>query len=354
MEEIAPLFTPGSEGLLAPLQTFFRDVAVNEILINQPGEVFVERLGAMEHHLIPALDGRHLKRLFSFIANENGQCLSEDSPILSGSLFDGSRVQLVIPPAAKNYTLSIRRASIKRLTLEDYSLSGFYEQARPFYLGSNLVYSSGEDDALLALYYQKAWADFISMAVDMKKNIVISGETSSGKTTYLNACTSNIPLSERIITLEDTYEVQVPHKNLVNLLAPKRNEGQKTRVSMQDLVQCALRLRPDRLIMGEIRGREILDFVSASSTGHKGTITSIHANNPRVAFMRMTQLYKLNNVPGMRDEDILRELHEVIDIIIQVTKDKSGRMAAFFYYRQADLQERTHPIIQQKDPQHVH
>lgn len=350
MEEITPLFTPGSEGLLTPLQPFFADRRVNEILINKPGEVFVEKGDVMEQHLIPILDGRHLKRLFAFIANENGQRLTNDSPMLSGSLFDGSRVQLVMPPAAKHFTLSIRRPSLKKRTLDEYRKSDFYAEVRPFYLDGGLDEASGDENALRALYDQKAWADFIAMAVEMKKNIVVSGETSSGKTTYLNACTANIPLSERIITLEDTYEVTVPHQNLVSLFAPKKNETQTAVVSMQDLVQCALRLRPDRLIMGEIRGREILDFVSACSTGHKGSITSIHANNPRVAFMRMTQLYKLNNVPSMRDEDILRELHEVIDIIIQVTKEKTGRMASFIYYKEARANNHTYPVIQRQSP----
>jgi type IV secretion system protein VirB11 len=197
---------------------------------------------------------------------------------------------------------------------------------------------SANDRALGALYHQGAWGDFIALAVHLKKNIVVSGETSSGKTTYLNACIGNIPHHERIITLEDTYEISIPHQNVVRLCAPKKGVGTTVGLCMQDLVQCALRLRPDRLIMGEIRGAEILDFISACATGHEGSITSIHANNPRIAFMRMTQLYKLNNVPSMRDEDILRELHEIIDIIIQVAKTPNGRRAASFYYKHAHHQ----------------
>lgn len=354
MEEIRDFFTPGSEGLLAPLQPFFADKCVNEILINQPGEVFIEKGQVMERHLIPALDGRHLKRLFTFIANENGQRLGGDAPILSGNLYDGSRVQLVVPPAAKNYTLSIRRPSLKKFTLDDYKRSGFYDQARPFYLDEPPEERSPEEDALLTLFYEQNWGDFMPMAVAAKKNIVVSGETSSGKTTYLNACTSNIPADERLITLEDTFEVSVPHQNVVNLFAPKKSGTEKSGVSMQELVQCALRLRPDRIIMGEIRDKEVLDFVSACSTGHKGSITSIHANNPRVAFMRMTQLYKLNNVPSMRDEDIFRELHEVIDVIVQVTKDDSGRLASYFYYKEAELAKRKHPVTHKETPQYVH
>lgn len=122
----------------------------------------------------------------------------------------------------------------------------------------------------------------------------------------------------------------------MNLLATKDDQG-LSKITMQDLVQASLRLRPDRIIMGEIRGREILDFVSACSTGHEGSMTTIHANNPRIAFMRMTQMYKLNNVPSMRDEDIMRELKEVIDIVIQLNKTKQGRVASHIYYKYSDI-----------------
>lgn len=330
-------FTPGAQGLLTPLNHFFQDPLVSEILINKPQEVFVERAGVMVRHVIPALDSLHIRRLFTFIANENGQCLSEESPMLSGNLYDNSRVQLVIPPAARTYTLSIRRPSIKKLTLADYKASGFYDVAHGFDMNAGIGQDlSAGDRALGALYHQGAWADFIAMAVQLKKNIVISGETSSGKTTYLNACISHIPHEARIITLEDTYEVSIPHHNVVSLCAPKKGVGKTGGLCMQDLVQCALRLRPDRLIMGEIRGAEVLDFISACSTGHAGSITSIHANNPRIAFMRMTQLYKLNNVPSMRDEDIRKALDEVVDIIIQVARTPDGRMADAFYYKHAN------------------
>lgn len=328
-------FAPGSEGLLAPLKPWLDNPTVSEILINRPGEVFIEQRGEMTAHELSVLTARHLKHLFTLLANENQQGLNEASPMLSGNLQDGSRVQLVIPPAAKHYTLSIRRQAIVARSLNDYAASGFYQQIKPFYLdcGSDTL-QSADDKALLALYHQQQWEAFIAHAVTFKKNMVIAGETSSGKTTFLNACCNHIPAHERLITLEDTYEVTTSHRNQVNLLAPKRREGEKG-VTMQELVQCSLRLRPDRLIMGEIRGREVLDFISACATGHAGSITSIHASNPRVAFMRMTQLYKLNNVPSMRDEDIRRELHEVIDIIVQVKRLPEGRMATWVYFKEA-------------------
>lgn len=327
---------PGSAGLLTPIQSLLDEKEVSEVLINRPGEVFVERQGVMYRLEMPILDAQHLRRLFTFIANENGQRLSDESPILSGSLQDGSRVQVVIPPASKSYTLSIRRPSIKRQSLEDYRHSNFYNRAEPFDIhADNEKYLSSEGGELRRLYQAGLWADFISLAIILKKNIVISGETSSGKTTFLNACAAHIRAHERIITLEDTYEIDIPHQNRVALLALKGLEGRASLLSMQDLVQSALRLRPDRLLMGEVRGREILDLVSSCSTGHAGSITTIHAPNPRIAFMRMTQMYKLNNVPSMRDEDIRRELHEVIDIIIQITRRNGERQVSYVYYKNA-------------------
>lgn len=336
METLTTHFMPGSVGLLAPIQALLDDVETTEILINKAKEVFVERQGIMERIELPVLDAQHLRRLFTFIANENGRILSHDAPMLSGNLRDGSRVQLVMPPASKFYTLSIRRPGLRKQTLEDYRHSAFYNKAQPFDIhAGNHAYFSAEELELRELYQAGLWADFVALAVRLKKNIVISGETSSGKTTFLNACAAHIPLHERIITLEDTYEIDIPHQNHVALLAPKGLEGRPSVLSMQDLVQCALRLRPDRLLMGETRGREILDLISACSTGHEGSITTIHASNPRVAFMRMTQMYKLNNVPSMRDEDIHRELHEVIDIIIQVTRANLGREVSYVYYKNA-------------------
>ena len=333
---LATHFKPGSEGLLSPLLSFLQDKEVSELLINKPCEVYVERGGVMERHEVQALDFMHLRRLFTFIANENKQTLSEHAPLLSASLYDGSRVQLVIPPAARHYTLSIRRPSIQKRTLADYKSSNFYDEVHAFSLHDHSDnHHSCEEDALNELHRLGQWSEFIALAIQLKKNIVISGQTSSGKTTYLNACIAHIPHHERIITLEDTYEVDIPHKNLVSLCAAKKNTGVVGGLCMQDLVQCALRLRPDRLIMGEIRGAEILDFISACSTGHEGSITSIHANNPRIAFMRMAQMYKLNNVPSMRDEDIHKELHEVIDIIVQVSRTPNGRQAQSIYYKNA-------------------
>lgn len=336
-------YAPNAQGLLAPLKPWFEDPEVNEILLNKPQEIYVEKKGKLLAHRIEEYHERRLGMLFQLIANENQQELTPQKPLLSGSLFDGARVQLVLPPTAKHYALSIRRKVTRAFTLDHYQADHFYDEAMAFDISQGRAeYLSSDEKSLLDLYQKKSWDAFIRQAILLRKNIVISGGTSSGKTTFLNACLQHIPMDERLIILEDTREVQTAHQNQVNLLASKGDQG-LAKVSMQDLVQCCLRLRPDRIIMGEIRGKEILDFVSACSTGHEGSITSIHANNPRIAFMRMTQMYKLNAVPSMSDEDILRELKEVVDIIVQVAKTPEGRKVQSIYYKYGHLEKMGSP-----------
>ncbi|KAF5279908.1 hypothetical protein FQR65_LT15143 [Abscondita terminalis] len=339
-------YAPDSIGLLAPIQAWLEDSEISEILMNQPGEIYVEKYGKLQKYNVPEFDQRSVMRLFQLIANENAQEISEKKPLLSASLQDGSRLQIVLPPTAKYHTLSIRRKIVRNFSLEDYEKIQFYKHAVAFDIKADHFSQLGDEKQLVRLYQKKNWADFVKCAIELKKNIVISGGTSSGKTTFLNACLRHIPLSERIILLEDAREIDIPHPNQVSLLSSKGDQA-LARVSMQDLVQCCLRLRPDRIIVGEVRGREILDFLSASSTGHEGSFTSIHANNPRIAFMRMTQLYKQNNVPSMSDQDILREINEVVDIIIQVGKGIHGRHIQSVYYKYGQVGGIKRAIAQQ-------
>jgi type IV secretion system protein VirB11 len=327
-------FAPGVLGLLTPIHEFLNDDSVTEILINKPHEVFVEKNGAMQFFNIKAFDSLYLRRLFLLIANENKQVLSESSPLLSGNLEDGSRVQLVMPPASRHETMSIRKFNLRTLSFADYQKTDFFKSARGVDLKHHHTCDEFEEE-LLHYYDHQHWDNFLKFAIHSKKNIIISGATSSGKTTFLNACLGEIPPQERIITLEDTYEVKIPHSNVVRLKALKEQGGTSKGVTMQDLVQASLRLRPDRIIMGEIRGREIFDFIAACSTGHSGSMATIHANNPKVAFLRMSQLYKLNNVPSMKEKDIFELLNEAIDIVVQVEKTPEGRRIAAVYYKNA-------------------
>lgn len=328
-------YAPNSTGLLAPLSRWLNDPLVSEILLNKPQEIYVEKKGVLERYVVSELTEHFLTMLFRLIANENHQELSEQKPLLSASLLDGSRIQIVLPPTAKNHTLAIRRRVIKNFTLHDYKRINFYSQARGFDLRDGGVALFDGDKKLVEFYDKKDWHQFILLAIKLKKNIVISGGTSSGKTTFLNACLSYLSLQERIIILEDTREIIIPHPNKVQLLVSKGQQG-VAKLNLQDLLQCCLRLRPDRIICGEIRGKEVLDFLSACSTGHEGGFTTIHAGNPRIAFMRMMQMYKLNNVPFMSDKDIMRELHEVIDIVVQLSKINGKRLVHSIYYKNVE------------------
>ena len=323
----------GVANMLFPLQDFLDDDRVSEILINKPQEVFVEREDRMLRFDLPILTSKYLHRLFGLMANENGQVLSATQPLLSGSLMDGSRIQLCIPPVVPHETLSIRKFMVRELSFEDYEGFGFFDSATAADLEHDPMESS--DDVLRQLHHEKQWSKFIQQAIVAKKNIVICGGTSLGKTTFLNTCVGYIPPHERLVILEDTYEIKVPHQNTVRLKSLKNQANHPVPVDMQALVQTALRLRPDRLIMGEIRGKEIFDFVSACSTGHRGSVVTLHANSPRSAFMRMGQLYKLNNVPSMTDKDIARELHEVIDVVVQLGKLDGTRRLTQVYYKHA-------------------
>lgn len=333
MEIAKACFAPGVKGLLAPLQDFLDDAEVSEILINKPEEVFIECRGKMLRFDLPVLTSQYLRRLFTLIANENRQVLSENKAILSGNLYDGSRVQLVIPPASQHETLSIRKFTLRETSLAEYGDSGFFEYARKADMQDEQF--SNQEGNLSILFEKQCWQDFLVSAIQNKKTILISGATSSGKTTFLNSCIREIPQEERLITLEDTYEIKLAHQNAVRLQALKTTGTETANITMQDLVQASLRLRPDRIIMGEIRGKEILDFIAACSTGHEGSLATIHASSPKIAFMRMAQLYKLNQVSGMTEADIYKELESTIDIIVQLERTQSGRILKEVYWKHA-------------------
>jgi type IV secretion system protein VirB11 len=180
-----------------------------------------------------------------------------------------------------------------------------------------------EDQALADLFTQKKYVTFLKSAIALKKTVLISGGTSTGKTTFLNACLKEIPEEERIITLEDVREVEIPHLNKVHLLASKGEQG-FAKVTLSQLVEVCLRLRPDRIIMGEMRGAEAADFLNAVATGHDGSVASIHAAHPAMAFMRLVHLIKLNPAMKMRRADILEDLHSLIDIVVQIKRIRVG------------------------------
>lgn len=317
---------PGSKGLLQPIHYLLEDNEISEVIINSPCKVFYEKCGVFFSVSVSAFTPSTLYKLFQLIARENNQVIDEENPLLSGNLYEGSRVQLVLPPVAIYPALSIRRYVLKQVSLDDYAEKGLLK---------NINIASGKeahDENLQIFYKNNQWLEFFKLALHSQKNIVISGGTSSGKTTFLNACLAQIPQQQRLIYIEDTRELQSMHENKLHLLSSKGGQS-VSQLSMQDLVQCSLRLRPDRIICGEIRGKEISDFITACLTGHPGSMTTIHASSPKLAFVRMVQMYKLNNVPSMSDEDILKLIHVAVDIVVQLNRHQDKRCVDAVFYQ---------------------
>lgn len=333
--------TTALEEYLKPLELYLNDPEISEILINQPHTLFFEKKGVFNTLKIPELSFRHLIGLATLMARFTDQRLSEKEPLLSGQLPSGHRIQIVLPPATAPHRviISIRKQTISALSLEEYDALGAFKTTKRCYL-NNAAYAGaqGKGDAALLEYFEKGYfLDFLLLAIRHKKNILISGATSTGKTTFLNACLKEIPEHEHIITLEDVPEVKPTHNLHTPLFTSKGLQG-VAQVTMQDLVQASLRLRPDRIILGELRGSEAADFINATATGHEGSLSSIHATNPATAFMRLVHMVKLSGTSLSR-EDILNDLHSIIDIVVQLKRRREKnhyvREVSEIYYREA-------------------
>lgn len=308
---------------LAPLAVWLNDPAVSEVSINAPEEVFIERGGMITQHHVAALHHYWLQGLADLIARFSGQRLSEVEPLLSAQLPGGHRIQIIIPPACEpeKIILSIRKQVLHDMSLDEYTAMNAFTNTKPHPIKSHRqhVPSDADDELLAELFSQGDYLQFLKLAITTKKNILISGGTSTGKTTLLNACLKEIPHDERIITLEDVREVNISHHNTVHLLASKGEQG-TAKATMTQLIEASLRLRPDRIILGELRGKEAADFINATATGHDGSISSIHASSPTLAFMRLVHMVKLNPAMNLSRDDILADLHHLIDVVVQIKR----------------------------------
>jgi type IV secretion system protein VirB11 len=348
-------FNEAGQGvMLKPIRKYLEDENVSEILINKPCEVYIEKYGEMFVIKVPEFTRSYLDDFFRVVAIANNQTINKKNPLFYGSLQDGSRITLLVPSTSRDYTLSIRRKVVNDIPLEKYRNDNYYSEMKPLIdLDNDLELLNDVDLELIRQYknliakfgkcskeeYSELSHQFIISAVLARKNIVFSGGTSSGKTTYLNACIKAMDKDDRIITLEDTREIDITNQhNFVSLLAKSKGGGlEESPVEMKDLVKACLRLRPDRIIMGEIRSGEIMDFVRASNTGHNGSITTVHADNPRMAFKAMASMYKHNNIV-MSDDEIMDDLKSTIDIVVQLNKREKGlRQASMIYYKYGNL-----------------
>ena len=306
------------ENHLAPIQYLLDDVSVSEISINTPGEVWVERRGEMSHEVVLELNFSHLQHLAKLVATYTEQNISEEHPLLSANLPQGYRIQIVYPPAVSDQTVGI---SIRKSCLLDHDLS-WYAQQGSFAPGQHRVQKKSERENLLQLYAEKNYQEFLTQAIKQKLNILISGGTSTGKTTFLNALLKQIPSTERIITIEDVPEIRVSQPNSLSLFASRNQQG-RSKIDMQDLVEASLRLRPDRIIIGELRGAEAFSFLRAVNTGHPGSIATLHADTPLLAFEQLVLMVMQKNL-GLSREQIESYTRLIIDVVVQLKKGEQG------------------------------
>jgi pilus assembly protein CpaF len=283
---------------LGPLEPFLKDPTISDILVNTFKQIYVERFGKIELTDGRFKDDAHLMKIIDKIASSVGRRIDESTPMVDARLADGSRVNAIIPPLALDGPiLSIRRFAVNPLELEDLIN---YQTLVP------------------------EIQDILKGIVKAKLNVLISGGTGSGKTTLLNVLSRFIPDSERIVTIEDAAELQLKQKHLVRLETRPANIEGKGEIIQRDLVRNSLRMRPDRIIVGEVRGAEAFDMLQSMNTGHDGSLTTIHANSPRDALIRLETMVAMANF-DIPSEFLRRFISSAINIVIQVARLADGK-----------------------------
>lgn len=280
-----------------PIQPLLDDATVTEVMVNGPQRVYVERKGKVELSNVRFDDEDHLRRVIDRIILPLGRRVDYDAPLVDARLPDGSRVNAVIPPCAiDGSSLTIRKFGAEKLTVEDLIRFGSLTPAM---------------------------AEFLKACVVAKLNIVISGGTGSGKTTLLNVLSGFIPEGERIVTIEDAAELKLHQEHVVRLETKKPNIDGRGEVTIRDLVKNALRMRPDRIVVGECRGGEALDMLQAMNTGHDGSLTTLHANTPRDAISRIETMALMAGM-DMPLKVIREQIASAVELIVQQTRLRDG------------------------------
>lgn len=282
---------------LGPIQSLLNDDSITEVMVNGPKKVFVERLGKLELTDVKFHDNAHLMNIVERILTPLGRRIDESSPLVDARLEDGSRVNIIIPPLSLvGPAITIRKFSKTPLSVE------------------NLI-SFGTMDEKMAL--------FLRACVKARINILVSGGTGSGKTTTLNVISSFIPEQERIVTIEDAAELRLQQEHVVTLESRPANIEGKGQITIRDLVRNALRMRPDRIIVGEVRSGEALDMLQAMNTGHDGSLTTAHANSPRDALSRLETMVLMSGLE-LPVRAIREQISSAIDLIIQQSRIRDG------------------------------
>jgi type IV secretion system protein VirB11 len=321
---------------LEPLAAWLKDPTVTEIAVNRPGEVFCEGAGRWERLEVAALTYEHLFSLGTAIASYFKLEFSETNPILSAVLPGGERVQVVRPPACEHGTVSvtIRKPSHAVRTLADYEREKFFSRVRPV----SEALTPGEKE-LVALKEAGRHADFLRRAVQLEKVIVVAGETGSGKTTLMKALMQEIPVTERLVTIEDVPELFLPnHPNHVHLFYPSEaKEEENATVTASSLLKSCLRMKPNRILLAELRGGEAFDFLNIAASGHGGSITSCHAGSASLTFERLALMVLQNRQGRTLPYDVIQKLlFLVVDVVVHVHNDATlGRHITEVWYEPA-------------------
>lgn len=296
------------DAYLAPFRQWLERESVTEILVNRPGEIWIEDsdIGGMQR-LECAVDDQLLQRLAEQVARVSHQGINREHPLLAATLPDGARIQLCGPPATrKHWAMAIRRHRLIDIGLDAYDRGPLLppEAARTF------------DPTVQPIA-------FLRDAIARRQTILISGGTSTGKTTFLNAMLREIPDGQRVVLVEDTAELKLHGPNGVGLLAVKGELGE-AKVTANDVLQAALRLRPDRIVLGELRGTETVSFLRAINTGHPGSFSTVHANSPRGALEQIA-LMSMQSGIGLTRRETLEYAASVIDIVVQLDREGGKR-----------------------------
>jgi len=298
------------DAYLAPFREWLGRDTVTEILVNQPGEMWIEdaaQSGGMQRIELAAIDDKLVQRLAEQVARISHQGINREHPLLGATLPDGARIQFCGPPATrKHWAMAIRRHRRLDLPLDAYD-------AGPL--------TRAEETDLPDPVQQPI--DFLRSAIKARKTILISGGTSTGKTTFLNAMLGEIPREERVVLVEDTPELKLPGANGVGLVAVKGELGE-AKVTSNELLQSALRLRPDRIVLGELRGAESVSFLRAINTGHPGSFSTIHANSLRGALEQLSLMVMQTGI-GLTRSDTIAYAASVIDVIVQLGRTDGKR-----------------------------
>ena len=298
---------PFLEAYLEPFRAWLAQDDVTELLVNRPGEVWIERRGSMTRHDAPKVDDSLLQRLAEQVARVSHQGVSRERPLLAAMLPNGARVQFVAPTATRaHWALAIRRHCLLDLPLEAYA-SG---PLAPLEKSSG---TSPDADPIA----------FLREAVKDRRTILISGGTSTGKTTFLNSLLREVPAEERVIVVEDTAEVQLHGPNDLGLIAVKGELGEAL-INTDDLLQAALRLRPDRILLGELRGKEAVSFLRAVNTGHPGSFSTIHANSTSGALEQLALMVMQSGL-GLSRTETIDYAKSVVDVVVQLGREGAQR-----------------------------